>query len=339
VKSAEILAMVGRQVEQLKRLIDDLLDASRISRGKIELRKEKVSLAAVIQDAIDSVKPFIEANAHTLSVTLPEESVQVYGDKGRLMQVFGNLLHNAAKYTEKNGNIWISSFLKPESISISIRDNGSGIPHDMLTSIFDPFTQVQGSLDRAQGGLGIGLTLVKALIDLHGGTVEAKSEGPGHGSEFIVKLPLAAAAVSILPSPSEKIQERESPTITLTTCHRILIVDDVKPSADTLAMILEGLGQNIRVAYDGISALKTIEEFNPDIIFSDIAMPGMDGYSLAERVRRRRGNKPLMIALTGYGQKHDSQRALESGFNQHLVKPASLGQLKEILTQLSPQQR
>ena len=331
VKAKQLLSMVERQVEQLKRLIDDLLDASRISRGKIELRREELDITTVIKDAIDSVKPFMEANAHTLCVALTEDPARLYGDKGRLMQVFGNLLHNAAKYTEKNGHIWVSSSLDHGSAVVSVRDNGSGIPKNMLTGIFDPFTQVHRNFDRAQGGLGIGLTLVKALVEMHGGTVEARSEGLGCGSEFLVRLPLMKAGHAAIRAASRTTGKAAAPSPSVTPRHRVLVVDDVKPSADTLGMLLEGLGQDIRVAYDGVGALKSIAEFTPDIIFSDIAMPGMDGYSLAERVREQFGAKPVLVALTGYGQKHDRHRALTSGFNHHLVKPTSVERLEEIL--------
>ncbi|MEY4699862.1 MAG: hypothetical protein RL326_49 [Pseudomonadota bacterium] len=331
VKAKQMLSMVERQVEQLKRLIDDLLDASRISRGKIELRREPIDVATVINDAVDSVRPFIDANAHTLSVTLAEEATPLHGDKGRLMQVFGNLLHNAAKYTERNGRIWVSSSVSDGYVIVSVRDNGSGIPPEMLKRVFEPFTQVQRNFDRAQGGLGIGLTLVKALVEMHGGSVEARSDGPGRGSEFLVRLPLARTTAIKLSSSSKDRAWLNTAALQPAPHHRVLVVDDVRASADTLGMLLEGLGQSIRVAYDGASALKALDEFAPDIIFSDIAMPGMDGYSLAAQVRERLGDRPVLVALTGYGQKHDKQRALSSGFNHHLVKPASVEKLTEIL--------
>jgi PAS domain S-box-containing protein len=319
--------LMGRQVEQLKHLIDDLLDVSRISRGKIALRREKLDLRDAISSAVEVARPLIDARGHELCIELPSVSLPIDGDSGRLMQVFGNLLHNAAKYTDPNGRIELSLRAEDGRGVVSIRDTGSGIPPEMLGSIFEAFTQVSGTLDRSQGGLGIGLTLVKTLVELHGGIVEARSEGVGKGSEFIVRLPLLEAHTGVILG---ELPGRQEARLALHR-HRVLVVDDLKPSADTLAMLLESLGQDICVAYSAASALEQVERFQPDLVVSDIAMPGMDGYQLAQEVRHACGEKPLLVALTGYGQEHDRMRAHEAGFNRHLVKPASVDALRDLL--------
>ncbi len=329
-QAARIREMMGRQVNQLKRLIDDLLDVSRISRGKIQLRTEKVELAAILGGAIEAIRPFVDACRHRLEVDLPNYPVAVEGDIGRLTQVFGNLIHNAAKYTDPGGLIQISAEAHGGRAFVCVKDNGAGIPQEMLESIFDAFTQVNLNLDRAHGGLGIGLTLVKNLIEMHGGTVFATSEGPGLGSEFVVTLPVVTAEGKGAPRETARQHERTRGARTLTR-RRVLVVDDVKPSADTLAMMLEELGQEARVAYDGTSALKLVDEFKPDVVFSDIAMPGLDGYGLARRLGATGEKKPLLVALTGYGQERDRARAHEAGFTHHLVKPTNLESLHAVL--------
>jgi len=272
------------------------------------------------------VRPLLDELGHTLTVNLPPEVIRVEGDNGRLIQVFGNLLNNAAKYTPRNGQIGIRGHIEEGFVEVAVYDNGSGIPKEMLESIFEAFTQVHHNLDRAQGGLGIGLTLVKNLVEMHGGTVEARSDGAGKGSEFIVRLPLLDAVTVHQGEPAEG----EAPALRLAR-HRILVVDDLRASADTLGMMLEGLDQEIRTAYDGTSALLIAQEFHPDVVISDIAMPSMDGYHLAQRIRQLEGAYPFLVALTGYGQKHDKKRALDSGFNAHLVKPTSMRDLREII--------
>lgn len=326
-QSIRLREIMERQVQQLKRLIDDLLDISRISRGKIQLQREPLNIASIVEGALESVRPMIDESRHTVRVQLPHDVVRVEGDNGRLMQVFGNLLNNAAKYTPRNGQIGVRGRIDGSFVEISVYDNGSGIPAEMLTSIFEPFTQVHHNLDRAQGGLGIGLTLVKTLVEMHGGNVEARSEGPGKGSEFLVRLPLLKAiANGVRPT------RREGATETVSVGrHRVLVVDDLRASADTLTMMLEGLGQDTRTVYDGRSALTLAQEFDPEVIISDIAMPNMDGYHLAQRLRRMGGRQPFLVALTGYGQKHDRKRAFDAGFNAHLVKPTSINDLRSLL--------
>lgn len=324
---AHLREIMGRQVGQLRRLIDDLLDVSRISRGKIELRRQATDLISIVHEALESVAPAIEAHKHTLECDMPGHSLAFYGDHGRLVQVFGNLIQNASKYTPSGGRISIRLDQEDEDFIVRVRDTGLGIPNSMLNSIFEPFTQINQSLDRAQGGLGIGLTLVKSIVEMHGGAVQVRSDGVAQGSEFTVRLPRTSvdARECSLSEPS-----LDSLRCATNRC-RVLVVDDVKESGDTLAMILEQLGQDVRTVYDGHSALQATVDFAPDVVISDIAMPGMDGYSLAEKLRGLERPPYLLVALTGYGQKHDRHRALEAGFNLHLVKPVSMKSLGDVL--------
>lgn len=318
--------MMARQVKQMVRLIDDLLDVSRITRGRIELRKERLDLGVAVAAAVEALRPFLDARGHELAVVLPDEPLQVEADLGRLVQIFGNLLHNAAKYTNPGGHVWLTAKRVGNAAIVSIRDDGCGIPNEMRTAIFEMFTQVDDSLGRSHGGLGIGLTLVQNLVELHGGTVEAQSEGPGCGSELIVQLPIASGVHSSSESPPEAQPSRPAPPP-----HRVLVVDDVEPSANTLALMLEALGQEPRVVYDGVSALSAAQEFRPEVAFIDIAMPGMDGYDVAGRLRKILGHEAVLVALTGYGQEEDRRRAFAAGFDHHLVKPTSVEALHEIL--------
>jgi len=323
----ELRSMMQRQIRQLIRLIDDLLDVSRITRGKVELRMEPIDLATVVEGAIEAIRPFINSCRHELAVVLPTQSVTLQGDIGRLVQVFGNLLHNAAKYTGQNGHLWVTARTENGQAVVSVRDNGPGIPSEMLTAIFEMFRQVDQTLDRAHGGLGIGLTLAKTLVEMHGGSIEARSEGPGRGSEFLVRLPLDSASATVDDDSRVYALKRH-----LRPRHlRVLIVDDVAPSAKTLALMLNGLGQKTRVEHDGPAALDAIEDFHPDIVFLDIAMPGMDGYEVARTIRKRAGTQPVLVALTGYGQEEDRKHAAIAGFDHHLVKPTSIDHLREVL--------
>jgi PAS domain S-box-containing protein len=325
---AELRDMMERQVQHMIRLIDDLLDLSRVTRGKIALRKQRVDLTTLVNGAVESIEPFIERCGHKLTVTTASEPIVVEADVARLVQVFGNILHNAAKYTGQGGQIDVRIERAGEQATVSIRDNGPGIPPSMLNKIFDMFTQVDQTLDRAHGGLGIGLTLVKTLVDLHGGSVVARSEGPGQGSEFVVSLPA-------LPSdarPNAGDGQGASRQGLRLPPRRILVVDDVPASAKTLAMMLQSIGQDVDIRFDGASALEAVESRRPEIVFLDIAMPGMDGYEVARRIRRTPGTQQLtLIALTGYGQEQDRQQALAAGFNDHVVKPTSLEALEHML--------
>jgi CheY-like chemotaxis protein/two-component sensor histidine kinase len=324
-ESSRLRGVMERQVRQMARLIDDLLDVSRITRGRIDLRRERLDLSLAVREAVEALKPFIDSNEHRLVVELPKESVYIEADLGRLVQVFGNLLHNAAKYTATGGEIRIVARQERDAAIVTIRDNGLGIPAGMLTEVFEMFAQVDQSLGRAHGGMGIGLTLAKSLVELHGGSMEARSEGLGRGSEFEVRLPAFPGEASHAAVAQPLAGALRLPS------HRILVVDDLTSSADTLALMLESLGQRLHVAYGGAAALEAYDAFEPEIAFIDIAMPGIDGYEVARRLRTGASGRPLLIALTGYGQEEDRNRALEAGFDHHLVKPATIQALREIL--------
>ena len=325
----ELRRMMERQVSLMTRLIDDLLDVSRITRGKIELRRQVADLGVLIAGAVETVQPLIVACNHQLSVDLPAEPLYVDGDVARLTQVFGNILNNAAKYTSRDGTIRVKARRVGESAEISISDSGVGIPSHMLTRIFEMFQQVDQTLARSHGGLGIGLTLVKRLVELHRGQVEARSDGPGKGSTIIVTLPvLSGSDVSALPPQAapRKVAGAIPPL-------RILVVDDVQASARTLAMMLQSIGQQVSVVHDGRSAVDWVRANRPDLVFLDIAMPGMSGYDVAREIRAQSElDETFLVALTGYGQDADRRRAMEAGFNHHMTKPASIDALEQLLT-------
>lgn len=325
----QLRQMMERQVHQMRRLIDDLLDVSRITRGKIELRRQEVDVGTLISGAIEAVEPFITACGHTLHVTLSEKPLHVNGDVARLTQVFANILHNAAKYTGRNGEIRISVGEADGSAIVKIGDNGPGIPPEKLGQIFEMFQQVDQTLERSHGGLGIGLTLVKRLVELHGGHVEAHSEGAGKGSEFVVTLPVLASGDA---RGDDRAAERNGARVGRLPCLRILVVDDVQASAKTLTMMLRSIGQNVEMLHDGQAAIDWVESHRPDLVILDIAMPGMNGYDVAREIRRRPElAETFLVALTGYGQEEDRRRAIEAGFNYHLTKPTSLDALEQLL--------
>jgi signal transduction histidine kinase/ActR/RegA family two-component response regulator len=317
--------MMERQVSHMVRLVDDLLEVSRITRGKIELKRENVDIAVIVRNAVETSRPLIDAALHSLTVAVPRDELFVDGDPMRLAQVFANLLNNAAKYTDPRGRVAIAGRREGDHAVVSVRDSGTGIPADMLPRVFELFTQVGKATERANGGLGIGLTLAKSIVELHGGSIEARSEGPGRGSEFIVRLPLGeragrTAAVSDA-VPREPLAAQS-----------VLIVDDNRDAAESLAMLLRLLGLAVRVADNGGAALQAIDDDVPDVMFLDIGMPGMDGYEVARQVRRRRGGADvLLVALTGWGQDDDRRRARAAGFDHHLVKPADVDDLKALL--------
>jgi signal transduction histidine kinase/ActR/RegA family two-component response regulator len=321
-----LTAVMERQVSHLIRLVDDLLELSRITRGIIDVRREPLDLSRVIQAAIDTCRPAIEANRHELHVEMPDEPVVIAGDAVRLTQVFSNLLGNAAKYTNPGGCIRVSLRQEDRAV-VSVRDNGIGIPPAQLDSVFDMFTQVNRSSRRSQGGLGIGLTLVKSLVTTHGGRVEARSPGPGGGTECIVELPLVTAPV---------VPERRAPALDRLSPCRVLVVDDNVDAADTLAELLGALGATVEVAYGGHEAIEATTRFGPDALLLDIGMPGMDGYEVARTLRRMPGHGDLLlIALTGWGQEHDQQRSRAAGFNHHMVKPPDIVELRRLLSAAS----
>jgi PAS domain S-box-containing protein len=319
--------VMERQVAHMVRLVDDLLELSRISRGTIELKKERVELATVINHALETSKPLIEAAGHRLSVSLPSEPIRVDGDPVRLSQVFANLLNNAAKYTEQGGNIAVAARLDGGDAVVSVRDTGIGIARDMLARVFEMFAQVPNSLRRSQDGLGIGLNLVRTLVTMHGGSVTAQSDGIGQGSEFVVRLPVALDDGGAL--GSTRSHADSSP---IAPTHRILVVDDNRDAADSLAMLLRFSGADVHVAYDGASALEAIRMCRPSVVFLDLGMPGMDGYEVARRVRQNpHSAKTMLIALTGWGQESNRRSSEEAGFNHHLVKPVDFGSVQAVL--------
>ncbi len=322
--------MMERQVGHMVRLVDDLLEVSRITRGKIELRKERVELAAVVRSAVETSRPLIEAARHGLTVSLPPGPVPLEADPVRLAQVVANLLNNAAKYTEECGQIWLAARRDGGAAVVSVRDSGVGIRADVLPRVFDLFAQADGTLQRAQGGLGIGLTLVKRLVEMHGGTVTAHSEGPGKGSEFVVRLPLAGEARPAAAAP----QAGEPPAA---AARRILVVDDNRDAADSLGLLLRFLGHEVRVAHDGPAALEAARAWRPAVVLLDIGMPGMDGYAVARALRALPELEGVvLIALTGWGQEEDRRRSRAAGFDHHLIKPVDLEALQALLAAPAP---
>jgi PAS domain S-box-containing protein len=324
--------MMERQVHHLVRLVDDLLDVSRVMRGKVELRREPVELATVVARAVEAVQPLLEVQGHALDLAVPSESLLLDADPVRLAQVLGNLLTNAAKYTEARGHIWLSARREGAQAVLEVRDTGIGIAPDLLPHVFDLFVQAGDASAKAQGGLGIGLTLVKNLVEMHGGTVEAHSEGPGEGSAFVVRLPLMARERRG-PKDDADGERRQEPG--RASGHRLLVVDDNRDAAVSLAMLLRLQGHEVRVAHDGPSALALAESFRPALVFLDLGMPGMDGCEVARRLRRRPGlEKVVLAALTGWGQQEDRRRTAAAGFDRHLVKPPEPGALEELLAGL-----
>jgi PAS domain S-box-containing protein len=322
--------MMARQVNNMVRLVDELMEVSRITRGKIELRKERIDLAEVLQSAVEISRPFIEDSQHQLDLDLPTEPLMLEADKMRLTQVFANLLNNAAKYTPEGGRIWLSVRREDAQAVVSIRDNGMGIPAEMLPKVFDLFTQADRTTHRAQGGLGIGLTLVHSLVTLHGGNVKVDSEGVGRGSEFTVRLPLTDKENS----PGSNLQN-DSSALPLSS-RRMLVVDDNHDAADSLALLLKGLGNEVITTYDGPSSLQILENFQPTVVFLDIGMPEMDGFEVARRIRRQpKGQDIILIALTGWGQEEDRRQSREAGIDHHLVKPVDLETLKALLANIT----
>jgi PAS domain S-box-containing protein len=318
--------MMERQVNHMVRLVDDLMEVSRITRGRIELRKEPVELETVLRDAMETSRPLIEAAHHQLIFTMPRESFVLQGDPVRLGQVFANLLNNAAKYTEDGGQIRLSVRREDDCVLVSVQDTGSGISTEMLPRIFELFTQVERSAARSQGGLGIGLTLVKTLVEMHGGTVHARSAGRGKGSEFVVSLPLGVKSV---------LAERKEDKGSAPVRHRVLVVDDNCDAAESLAMLLQMLGAEVRVVFSGSDALETLRTYNADVVLLDIGMPIMDGYEVARRIRERSELTGItLIALTGWGQDEDRRRSQSAGFDYHLIKPADPKKLETLLTSL-----
>ena len=327
----QVQGLIERQVTHMVRLVDDLMDMSRITQGKIELRRERLDVAAVVQTAVETSRPIVDAGKHSLNVTLAPQPVEVIGDLTRLAQVIANLVNNSAKYTPEGGQISVRVERDNRLAVIRVSDNGMGISAEMLPKVFDMFTQVNHDVDRSQGGLGIGLTLVKQLVEMHGGTVEARSQGAGKGSEFIVRLPIAEGAqLSHEPvSPQEAKPKQVSP-------RRILVADDNRDAAESLAMLLRLSKNEVRIAYDGLTALEIANVFHPDVVLLDLGMPGMSGYDVARRIRRTPDlNGVLLVAQTGWGQDGDRRLSSEAGFDAHLVKPVDFDAVQQLIATLS----
>jgi PAS domain S-box-containing protein len=320
-------AMMGRQLSHLVRLVDDLLDVSRVTRGKLDLRKQRIDVATIVGRTVDSVRSLLEERQHHLHVDLPAEVLQLEADPDRVQQVLGNLLGNAAKYTPHGGEIRLSARREGDKVVLRVRDNGIGIRAEALPSLFDMFQQADRVPGRLSEGLGIGLTLVRSLVEMHGGSVSVASAGPNQGSEFIVRLPVlpsdlvSAAPVSAMPPPP------------VTRPLRVLVTDDNRDSADSMALLLEAMGHEARTAYDAAQTLQVLKTFSPEVIFLDIALPhGMDGYELARRLRRQPVlEKAFLVAMTGYGQEDDRLKSKAAGFDHHLVKPADLDDISRLL--------
>jgi signal transduction histidine kinase len=326
--------MMERQVALMARLIDDLLDVSRITRGRVELRKELVDLARVAADALETARPLLQERGHQLETALPEEPVRLEADPARLAQVLANLLNNAAKYTEPGGRIRLAAEPRDGELVVRVRDNGIGVRPEMLPKIFNLFQQADRPPDRASDGLGIGLTLVKSLVELHGGRVSAHSAGPGRGSEFVVRLPLPARPGEGRPAA------RPARAAGGGSGRRVLVVEDNADAADSLALLLRATGYEVRVVGDGPAALEAAPGFRPDVVLLDIGLPKMDGYEVARRLRRDPATGDvLLVALSGYGQDEDRRRSHAAGFDAHFVKPVELEKLQALLAGASRPER
>jgi PAS domain S-box-containing protein len=324
---SEAQALIERQVQHLVRLVDDLLDVSRIMQGKIELRHERIALATVVERAIETAQPTIDARGHRLVVSLPPAPVFIHGDLIRLAQVLSNLLVNAAKYTPQAGEIALTASTAHDQLRISVKDTGIGMPPELLPKVFEFFVQGSRSLERSQGGLGIGLTLVKRLVEMHGGTVAAHSAGIGKGSELVIDLPLpdqsAADGVPAGGGAGTAVGGRR---------RRVLVVDDNVDAAESAAALLSIWGHEVRTVHDGLSVLRQVQDFRPEIVLLDIGLPGKSGYDVARELRAQPASPVRLIAaMTGYGQAEDRQRSAEAGFDVHLTKPLDLEQLRDLL--------
>ena len=316
---------IERQLGQMVRLVDDLLDLNRITHDRLELRRSEVELSSVVQQAVEASRPLIDSAGHELTIDLPDEPIYLNADRTRLAQVFSNLLNNSSKYTKAKGAISLTAKRVDHEVVVTVKDNGAGIPADKLKTIFDMFMQVEGTSDRSQGGLGIGLTLVKRLVEMHGGSIEARSTGEGMGSEFIVRLPVLSKPAVAAERDSDG--QRATPTQ-----RRVLIVDDNRDSADSLAMLMEITNNQAYLAHDGVEAVEAIEKHRPDVVLLDIGLPRLDGHEVCRRVRKEPWGKGIVIiALTGWGQEDDRRKSQEAGFDGHLVKPVDYEKLLELL--------
>ena len=323
--------IIERKVGHLSHLVDDLLEVSRITTGRVQLRLEQVVMSGIVERAVETVRPLIEERGHKLTISLPPEPVWLHGDAARLEQVAVNLLVNAAKYSDKGGHIWLTVEQDGDKAVLRVRDLGDGIPPELLPRIFDLFTQAERSLDRSHGGLGIGLCLVQRLVELHGGTVEATSE-LGKGSEFVVRLPVLVSFTPQLP-------DTEAIPAATAGC-RVLIVDDDEDTAESLSMLLLASGHEVRMAHDGPAALKAAVDYRPDVMMLDIGLPMLNGFEVAEKLRAQAAfQDTVLVAVTGYGQEKDRKRTKDAGFDYHLVKPAEFSDIQDILVAVAERRR
>ena len=321
-----------RQLAHLVRLTDDLLDVSRITQNKVELRRERVDLCAALHNAVEASWPTIDLQGHTLRMDVPSHPVWVTADVTRLAQVFANLLSNAARYTPRGGRILVTAVVEDGHARVVVADTGVGIPRDLLPRIFDMFTQLPAVRDKTHGGLGIGLTLAKRLVELHHGTIEARSDGPGRGSQFIVALPVSEEHVTADVEPAG------SPAVAAGGC-RVLVAEDDRDAAEMMEVMLQYKGHDVRIASDGEQAVAIAKEFNPQIAFLDIGMPRMDGYEAARRIRIAMGSRVMLVALTGWGQDEDKRRSREAGFDHHLTKPPEPDMLDHLIASCVTRER
>jgi signal transduction histidine kinase/CheY-like chemotaxis protein len=318
--------IIGRQVLHMTELVDDLLDVSRVTRGQVELDEAVLDVRDIVTDAVEQVMPLIQARGQRLDVDVPLRGVHVMGDKKRLVQVLTNILNNAAKYTQEGGRLQLSAAARDDAVSVDVADNGIGMAPELVARAFDLFAQAERTSDRASGGLGLGLALVKSLVELHGGTVTCASDGPGQGSRFTVTLPrLATAAVPDVPGQETRAAARDEGL-------SIMVVDDNVDAAAMLALLLEASGHRVIVEHDPLRALERARTEAPQVCLLDIGLPGIDGYELARRLRAQPVTAhALLVAITGYGQDSDRERAAAAGFDRHLVKPMDLGTLQDVL--------
>jgi signal transduction histidine kinase/ActR/RegA family two-component response regulator len=323
-QTSAAIAMIERQLRHLSRIVDDLLDVARITRDKLELRKERVDLTSLLSHAVETCRPLAESFGHRLDVAIPNELLLVDADPVRLVQVFSNLLTNACRYTNRDGRISLATRRQGDEIVVSVKDDGIGIPRAMLTRIFEIFTQGKKSSEQSESGLGVGLALVKQLVELHGGTVEARSEGSGHGSEFLVRLPALLGAEA--PGAEQPNQRRSG------VGRRILVVDDNRDAAESLSLLLQLSGNETSVAHDGPAALDAAAAFRPEVILLDLGLPGMNGHAVCQALRARAsGGEIVIIALTGWGREQDVRASSDAGFDHHLVKPVDRATLMRVL--------
>ncbi len=328
-RQQQACTIIERQVGQLVHLVDDLLEVSRITTGRIHLQRKQLDMRAIVECGVETVRPLIEQHRHALAVHLPPSPIWIDGDSTRLEQVVVNLLNNAAKYTDEGGQIWLSLQQEGNEAVLQVRDSGVGIAPELMPHIFDLFTQAERSLARSQGGLGIGLSLVQRLVEMHGGKVTASS-AVGQGSEFVVRLPVVLTAEPQPPSPPTEKARPTGPSL------RVLVVDDNVDTATSLALLLRESGHDVRTAHDGLTALEAAIDYRPDVALLDIGLPGLDGFEVAKRMRQQPIlQKAVLVAMTGYGKESDRQRSREAGFDHYLVKPAKFEKVQEILVSVS----